>query len=72
MFSSKLFLVALMGVALVTGAVDAAVLPEKRATCLAMGASCSVIPSIHLPRCCTFLVCDMKTARCKSGIVINN
>lgn len=71
MLSNKLFLIALMGVALVAGAVDAAVLPQKRATCLPLGSSCSVIPNVNGPRCCNFLVCDFKNTRCKSGLVIN-
>ncbi|KAG0068856.1 hypothetical protein BGZ93_002158 [Podila epicladia] len=71
MLSNKLFLIALMGVALVAGAVDAAVLPQKRAACLAPGQSCMVIPGANGPRCCNFYVCDFKTAKCKSGININ-
>ncbi|KAG0361011.1 hypothetical protein BG005_009352 [Podila minutissima] len=72
MLFNKLFLIALMGVALVAGAVDAGVLPQKRATCLAAGTPCSVIPDVTRQRCCTFLVCDFKTAKCKSGVTIKN
>ncbi|KAG9063355.1 hypothetical protein KI688_004237 [Linnemannia hyalina] len=69
MLSKKLFLIALMSVALLAGAIDATeVLHQKRATCLPLGSSCSVIPDINRPRCCTFLVCDLKNARCKSGL----
>ncbi|KAF9142045.1 hypothetical protein BG015_001058 [Linnemannia schmuckeri] len=72
MLSNKLFLIALMSVALMAGAVDATeALPQKRAACLPLGSSCSVIPDVTRPRCCNFLVCDLKTARCKSGININ-
>ncbi|KAF9325321.1 hypothetical protein BG006_011202, partial [Podila minutissima] len=67
MLSNKLFLIASFGVALVAGAVDAGVLPQKRAACLAVGSPCSVIPDVTRPRCCTFLVCDFKTAKCRSG-----
>lgn len=71
MISNKLSLIALMGVALFAGAVDAVVLPEKRAVCLPLGSSCSVIPNVALPKCCNFLVCDRINAKCKSGITIN-
>ncbi|KAF9272426.1 hypothetical protein BGZ88_004797 [Linnemannia elongata] len=71
MIFNKLALITLMVVALVASAVDASVIPEKRATCLSLGSSCSVIPDITRPKCCNFLVCDFKTAKCKSGITIN-
>ena len=71
MIFNKLFLITLMGVALVAGAVDAVALPEKRATCLALGSNCLVIPDVTRPKCCNFLVCDRITAKCKSGITIN-
>ncbi|KAG0286699.1 hypothetical protein BGZ96_009244 [Linnemannia gamsii] len=80
MIANKLLLVAVMCVAFVTGApvespvaAEAAeVFNQKRAGCLPMGASCSVIPNVNGPRCCTFLVCDLYKATCKSGIVIRD